>query len=140
MIVTRYLSSMATNHRPIAFATLHDPLEAELHKQHTEIPWRSTIEGNTKRTAEWVKESFLYSSCRLRRRKTRLRRWRRLVRGIDPLAAAALLPILSQRGPAALRLSLPPTSLPTELLARVRAREQRACRTMVSRKVVSRNV
>ena len=50
------------------------------------------------------------------------------MRGLDPPAAAALLPILSQRGPAALRISFPPTSLPTELLARVRAREQRARR------------
>ena len=128
---------MATKHKPLAFAALHDPLEAELHKQHTEIPWRSNLEGKTKRTSEWVKESFLYSSCRLRRRKTRLRRWRRLVRGIDPLAAAALLPIVSQRGPAALRLSLPPTSLPMDLLARVRAREQRARR--LPNKVCSSN-
>ena len=128
---------MATRHRPLASAALHDPLEAELHKQHTEIPWRSNIEGNTKRTSEWVNDNFLYNSCRLRRRKTRLKRWRRLVRGIDPLAAAALLPIVSQRGPAALRLILPPTSLPMDVPARVRAREQRARR--LPNKVCSSN-
>ena len=29
---------MATKHKPLAFADPHDPLKAELHKQHAEIP------------------------------------------------------------------------------------------------------
>ena len=125
---------MATRHRPLASAALHDHYDVELHKQHMEIPCRSNLEGKTKRTSEWMKDSviFLYVEADLRR-KRRLRRWRRLLRGLDPLAAAALLPILSQRGPAALRLILPPTSLPVD----VRAREQGARR--LTNKVCSSN-
>ena len=129
---------MATKQKPLAFAALHDPLEAELHKQHTEILCRSNLEGKTKRTSEWVKDSVLilyFEACL--QRKRRLRRWRRLLRGLDPLAAATLLPIVSQRGPAALRLLLPPKSLSMDLLARVRTREQRARR--LSNKVCSSN-
>ena len=129
---------MATKPKPLAFAALHDPLEAELHKQHTEILCRSNLEGKTKRTSEWVQDSFLFvyfEACL--KRKRRLRRWRRLLRRIDPLAAATLLPIVSQRGPAALRLLLPPRIISMDLLARVRAREQRARR--LSNKVCSSN-
>ena len=90
------------------------------------------LHGDSPRTCCMKRGAECAQGSRRRSRVSsrRGRRWGRLVRGLDPPAAATLLPILrqrgpaalrSQRGPAALRLSLPPTSLPTELLARVRA-------------------